>query len=214
MNPIQIHHVTIRQDAEGRYCLNDLHKASGGANRHRPSLWLANQRTKGLIAEIELEAGIPASNSVQENKALIRALSTSENKAGIPAYSTTQKSGTFVVKELVYAYAMWISPAFHLQVIRAYDALVNGHLNQYQNTWFAKRPHWLPIRTMVMQGKTYGEVASLIGRSVGSVRYAVKRMIEWGLINPAILAQVQKGIAKLHSLKRSQLWGQQLHLFG
>jgi len=97
-----IDNLSVRTDADGRYCLNDLHKAAGGENKHRPSLWAENQQTQELISAMEAEAGIPALISV---------------KGG-------NQQGTYVAKELVYAYAMWISPAFHLKVIRAYDALV------------------------------------------------------------------------------------------
>lgn len=100
----------IRQDAEGRYCLNDLHKAAGGENRHRPSLWLENQQTQELIEEIA-KAGIPA---LAQNQPV------SVVRGG-------SSPGTYVCKELVYAYAMWISAKFHLTVIRAFDALVTGH---------------------------------------------------------------------------------------
>jgi hypothetical protein len=108
---LAISHIAIRQDAEGRYSLNDLHKASGGEKRHQPSDWLRLQQTQDLIAEIENGTpGIPGAQN---------------DKAGIPALQTikgTRSPGTYVVKELVYAYAMWISPSFHLKVIRAYDA--------------------------------------------------------------------------------------------
>ena len=92
--------IFIRQDAEGRYSLNDLHNASGGEKRHGSSYWLANQQTKDLIAELKRET------------------------TGIPVVSLEGRNGgTFVCIELVYAYAMWISPAFHLKVIRAYHAM-------------------------------------------------------------------------------------------
>jgi hypothetical protein len=83
------------------FCLNNLHKASGGLAKHKPGNWLMLDQTKALIAELG-DAGIPA--SLKGNRA---------NKTA---------QGTYVVKELVYAYAMWISPAFHIRVIRAYDA--------------------------------------------------------------------------------------------
>lgn len=96
----------IRQDEDGRYCLNDLHRASGANPNHRPGEFMRNKQTRAMVKEIET-AEIPA-------------VKAHEGVAG----------GTFVAKELVYAYAMWISPAFALKVIRTYDALVQAQLDK------------------------------------------------------------------------------------
>lgn len=103
---ISISDVLIRQDNEGRYCLNDLHKAAGGEDKHRPTYWLKNQQTIDIQKEIEID--------------------------GKPSIITKQGLGTFAVKELVYSYAMWISAKFHLAVIRAYDALVTKTIPIYE----------------------------------------------------------------------------------
>lgn len=104
MNALVIANRSIRTDADGRYNLGDLHIAAGSEPRHRPSRWLANQKTQELVWEIETKAGKPA---------------LSIRKGG-------RHAGSFVCRELVYAYAMWISPAFQLKVIEAYDAMVAG----------------------------------------------------------------------------------------
>jgi len=90
----------IRQ-IDGLYSLNDLHKAAGGEAKHQPSNFLRNTQTRELITEI--------SNSSDLRNPL----------------KTKQGTGTYICKELVYAYAMWISAKFHLQVIRAFDAIHN-----------------------------------------------------------------------------------------
>lgn len=101
--PFVVDEVTIRRDAEGRFCLNDLKEA---ATQHRKPRsvevheFMRRAETKDLIAEIE-NTGNSRINPV-------------EAKRG-------RNGGTFVCKELVYAYAMWVSPEFHLNVIRAYD---------------------------------------------------------------------------------------------
>lgn len=91
----------IRQDAQSRWCLNDLHRAAGGEKRHQPANWLRLDATKALMAEIDHSSDMRSAQAVNGGTA----------------------PGTYVCKELVYAYAMWISPAFHLKVIRAYDAM-------------------------------------------------------------------------------------------
>jgi hypothetical protein len=44
--------VSVRRDFDGRYCLNDLHRAAGGEKRHQPSNWSCLTQTQELIAEI------------------------------------------------------------------------------------------------------------------------------------------------------------------
>lgn len=105
---------TIRQDAEGRYCLNDCWRASGGDDAKKPSKWHRLETAKELIAEI-------GENSQKPDMAF-------GGKQPILSKQGGNNSGIWACKELVYAYAMWISPAFHLQVIRAFDALVTGQI--------------------------------------------------------------------------------------
>lgn len=102
-----VSNTTIHKDAEGRFSLNDLHKASGGNQIHAPSQFLRNQQTIDLIAAIDAESDVQISASVATKKG-------------------GHNQGSYGAKELVYAYAMWISPKFHLQVIRTFDAMVMG----------------------------------------------------------------------------------------
>lgn len=62
---------------------------------------------------------------LQSTQELIVELEKGRNPYLLPAVTTKagRNGGTFVAKELVYAYAMWISPAFHLKVIRTFDEL-------------------------------------------------------------------------------------------
>lgn len=93
MNAISVANVAIRQ-FDNLYSLNDLHKAAGGEKRHQPANWLRSQQAIDLIEYLKSEE-----------------LESIQKKQGL---------GTFVCKELVVHYGMWISPAFSLKVIRAF----------------------------------------------------------------------------------------------
>jgi len=100
MNELVIAGTVIRKSEDGLYCLNDLHKASGDNKKDRPQYWLATKQAKEMVAELSI--------------------------AGIPAIQVKQGLGSWVVKELVYSYAMWISAKFAIHVIKTYDSLVTS----------------------------------------------------------------------------------------
>lgn len=100
---------TIRQH-EGLYSLNDLHRASGGEAKHQPALFLRLEQTKELIAEIVSSTDLQSLTSSANSRSL--AIQTVIGKG--------KQQGTYACKELVIAYAAWISAAFHLKVIRVF----------------------------------------------------------------------------------------------
>jgi len=89
--------ITIHQQ-DGFYSLNDLHRASGGQAKHQPALFIRREETKALIQE----------------------LSSTDSQSLKIVLGKGKTQGTYVCRELVIAYAAWISSAFHLKVLRIF----------------------------------------------------------------------------------------------
>ena len=113
---------TVINMVDGLYSLNDLHKASGNESKHQPAFFMRNQETKDLIAEIERCSDSSNSESNRSANSMNGAIYKAFVR--IKGGNDKAKQGTYVCKELVYRYAMWISPKFALIVIRAFDAMV------------------------------------------------------------------------------------------
>ena len=108
MSNLTILNNSIR-NIDNLYSLSDLHKASGGADKHSPFRFMRNEQTKDLISEINSQTpNLVASKIIRGGADLT-------------------VRGYWACEELVLSYAMWICPKFHLIVLRAF---LNLHKNQ------------------------------------------------------------------------------------
>lgn len=141
MQNLVISNTAVRQDAQGRFCLNDLHRAAmarGTATKsHRPGSFMRRPETIALVAAMKKRCTPECIDPVDVVK------------GGAVDFL---RQGTFAVKTLVYAYAMWIDADFHLDVIEAFERAHSGQ----QGLW------------MQMQALIAREVESKVKASFGS----------------------------------------------
>jgi len=71
MNELIVVDVKIRQDAEGRFCLNDLHRAAGGEERHKPANWMRTQQTQAMIEELLKEQSVAQIRATEQKQPLM-----------------------------------------------------------------------------------------------------------------------------------------------
>ncbi|HHW7546559.1 TPA: KilA-N domain-containing protein [Mannheimia haemolytica] len=102
MSNLTILNTTISQH-DNLFNLKDLHRISGNEKKHEPYLFIRLDTTQALVSAIQAEG----------------------TATPIKTLRGTQ-GGTYACKEIVIAYAAWISPQFHLVVLRAF-------LNQLEN---------------------------------------------------------------------------------
>ncbi|BAE74006.1 KilA-N domain protein [Sodalis glossinidius str. 'morsitans'] len=106
---IVIENTVVRQDAFGRYCLNDLHRAAVAQGKatesQRPSNFL---KSEGV------------SNFVQKASEATKIASVNIIKGGI-------ESGSWAVELIAIRYAAWIDPAFEVQVYERFRDSVKSN---------------------------------------------------------------------------------------
>lgn len=97
--------VTLNPNENGWYNLNTLRKAAGNQRRHEVNNWIGQANTLDLIEKISI-TGKPVYESRRG----------SERNGG----------GTWACRDLIFAYAEWISAEFHKAVLETFSSAVDG----------------------------------------------------------------------------------------
>lgn len=102
MRNLVINDTKIGTDLQGRFSLTDLHKAAGSDPKLKPFLFLRSDSVEKVVGVLK------AQNCAIEPISIKRGRYT---------------GGTWVCKELVYKYAMWVDAEFEVRVIQTFDQL-------------------------------------------------------------------------------------------
>lgn len=86
-----------------QFSLTDIWKLSGMGEEKRPSKWLKTEHAQQQIAYLEFLSEI-------HHGRILPSCETSKSK----------NVGTWAIKELAISYAMWLSPEYHVEVVKGF----------------------------------------------------------------------------------------------
>lgn len=110
---INVGGVIIHKSDNGLYSLRDLWRANGSNEHKKPAQFTRLSSTKDIINELLVGVDSHPPQKV-----------THTDVIQIKAKGTNR--GTYANEDVCYLYAMWLSPVFQLQVIRAFKELTNA----------------------------------------------------------------------------------------
>ena len=191
-----IAHLTVGttdvRELDGLFSLNDLHRAAGGDSKHQPGFFLRNEQTQALMQEID-SANLQSANLAQKrgSEGFPGSNVLKINKGGL-------NPGTFACRELVVAYAAWISATFHLQVIRIFLAaqsapikkeIIHHHVERgpihQQNGWYSlndfHRTSGLGKQTAPSAWLALHSTQHMISKIRSEVPYITRRGVNGGI---------------------------------
>lgn len=96
--------VAVSMNKDGMYSLNDFHKAAGGEEKDKPSLWIRGDKVKELIAEYS---------------------QSTDSSLAISVVKGGKNPGIYACEDLVYVYAAWISVKFQKLVFDTFKAAIH-----------------------------------------------------------------------------------------
>lgn len=170
MRMITIESVTVRTDAQGRYCLNDLHRAAianGKATEsHAPAQFLKTGKVQDFIAALDADDQCGESRIAQKISDVKKITSVHSVKGG-------KSQGTYAVELVAIRYAAWIDPAFEIRVYRTFQAAAHG-----AKDWRKLRS--AAASTNKMMNAMLQEVRAAIGKATEPKHYMTEaKLVNW-----------------------------------
>lgn len=201
MQAITILDTSIRQDAEGRYSLNDLHRAAMAAagrdgspndDHQRPGRFFESAGVQDFIAALDAEN--PASSV-----SIVRGRGKAQ--------------GTYVSELVVYRYAAWISAAFEVKVYSVFRDWARGAVDRQMQARIAEQERNAARLECPGMTRALKETRAAQGKETPAHCYST----EMDMINRIVLGMSAKQYREAHGIDastplRDAIIGQPAHI--